>query len=95
MHLIADSAFARKLSAGIAGLPCEDITEELCLDGLGEFLNVLAGNAMSALERHGSYRLEAPRYGQFADRGWCFLASSDHGRAAVLLTPVERSEHAA
>ncbi len=89
MHLLSDSSFARKLSAGIASLPESSITAELCLDGLGEFLNVLAGNAMSALEGQGSYRLEAPRYGRFPDHGWWFYASSDYGRAAVIMTPVE------
>ncbi|MCP4036707.1 MAG: hypothetical protein GY733_07200, partial [bacterium] len=89
VHLISETAFARKLAAGIARLPESSLTAELCLDGLGEFLNVLAGNAMSVLESQGlGHRLEAPRYGRFPDEGWFFAVSSDYGKAVLVLCEV-------
>lgn len=84
--MLAEIAFARKLSSGIAGLPEDSLNAELCLDGLGEFLNVLAGNAMSDLETKGvEYRLEAPRYGHFPQDGWHFRIASDWGKASLVL----------
>lgn len=86
MHLMSELSFARKLSAGIASLPEASLTAELCLDGLGEFLNVLAGNAMSSLEADGiEYRLEAPRYGRFPESGWSFSIASEWGKATLVL----------
>jgi hypothetical protein len=87
IHLLSDLPFARKLSAGIAQLPPEHLNAELCLDGLGEFLNVAAGNAMSNLEKVGlEFRLESPRYGRFPDTGFWFELASEWGRAAVTLS---------
>lgn len=87
MHLLSEISFARKLGAGIARLPEESLNAELCLDGLGEYLNVLAGNAMSCLEMRGlEYRLESPRYGQFPEEGWRFAVASDWGKATLVLT---------
>lgn len=65
----------------------EHLNAELCLDGLGEFLNVVAGNAMSNLEEVGhGFRIEAPRYGRFPDTGCWFELASEWGRAAVILS---------
>lgn len=89
IHLLTELSFARKLGAGIAGLPESSVTADLCLDGLGEFLNVLAGNAMSSLEAEGvAYRLEAPRYGQSPQAGWWFEIASNWGRAALVLNEI-------
>ena len=89
IHLLTELSFARKLGAGIAGLPESSVSADLCLDGLGEFLNVLAGNAMSCLEAQGvEYRLEAPRYGQSPQAGWWFEIASNWGRAALVLNEV-------
>lgn len=89
MSIMSDISFARKLSAGIARLPEDDLSAERCLDGLGEFLNVLAGNTTSRLEQYGlEFRLEAPRYGRFPEQGWCFTIASDWGKASLVL--VER-----
>ncbi|MBW2293391.1 MAG: hypothetical protein JRG94_13925 [Deltaproteobacteria bacterium] len=89
VHLLSELCFARKLAAGIAGFPESSVTVDLSLDGLGEFLNVLAGNAMSRLEAEGvEYRLEAPRYGQSPQAGWWFEIASNWGRAALVLNEV-------
>jgi hypothetical protein len=86
IHLLSELSFARKLGAGIAGLAESSVTADLCLDGLGEFLNVLAGNAVSSLETEGvEIRLEAPRYGQFPQTGWWFEIASNWGKAALVL----------
>ena len=75
-----------QLAAGIAQLPEASVTADLCLDGLGEFLNVLAGNAMSGIQATGvECRLEAPRYGQSPQQGWWFEIASNWGKAALVL----------
>jgi len=89
IHLLSELSFARKLATGLAGLPESSITADLCLDGLGEFLNVLAGNAMSGLEAEGvECRIEAPRYGHTPDAGWWFEIASNWGRAALVLNEI-------
>jgi len=88
MTLASDLGFAQRLGSGISGLPPESLPEELCLDAIGEFLNVLAGNVMSALVNEGhEYRLEAPRFGDPPRSGWLFEVASDRGRAAFVVVP--------
>ena len=89
IHLLTELSFARKLAAGIAGLPESSVSADLCLDGLGEFLNVLAGNAVSSLETEGvEHRVEAPRYGHSPQAGWWFEIASNWGRAVLVLNQV-------
>lgn len=84
--IAAEMSFARKLSAGLVYLPEESLSAELCLDGLGEFLNVLGGAAITALGKRGiEYRLETPRYGQFPRQGSRFTISSEWGNASLIL----------
>lgn len=84
--ILSEISFAKKLGADMVRLRGDSLSAELCLDGLGEFLNVLAGNAMTCLEERGiEYRLEAPRYGQFPERGWRFVIASEWGKASLVL----------
>ncbi len=84
--LAADRSFGQKLAAGISGLAAESLSDELCLDALGEFLNVVAGNAMSAVEEEGlEYRLEAPRFGAAPEQGWNFPIATDRGAATFVV----------
>lgn len=88
MSLVAERAFGRRLCAGMAGLAEDAVSDELCLDALGEFLNVLAGNAMGRLDGQGcEHRLEAPRFGQPPVQGWRFSIVSVRGSADLVLTP--------
>ena len=84
--LIGDRAFCRKLAAGIAGQRESAVDDDLVTDGVGEFLNVLCGNAMSALERDGvATDLGAPDYDAELSDGWIFDLATSHGRAALVL----------
>lgn len=86
MTLASDRAFCKKLGSGIAGLAAESLSDELCLDALGEFLNVLAGNVASQVEDEGhEYRLEAPRFGTAVGDGWRFDLASEWGSAVFIL----------
>lgn len=84
--LITGISFARCLASGISGLPDDVLSPELCIDALGEFLNVMAGNAMSSLLEEGlEYRLEAPRYNEIPQFGWNFEIASNRGAASFVL----------
>ncbi len=84
--MIAGLSFARRLAAGISGLPDAVLSPELCIDALGEFLNVVAGNAMTTLQTEGrEYRLEAPRYDEMPQAGWVFEIASERGVACLVL----------
>ncbi len=55
-------------------------------DGIGEFLNVLAGNAVGALERAGAeVRLDPPCCGRSPCRGISFGLVSTAGRGVFVL----------
>jgi hypothetical protein len=84
--LVGDRAFARRLAAATAGLSEPMLDEELVLDGVGEFLNVLVGNAVSALEREGVVAtLGVPDYDAELSDGWLFHLATSVGRAALVL----------
>ncbi len=86
MCTITSTSFARRLASGISGLPDDVLSPELCIDALGEFLNVMAGNAMTSLQEEGlEYRLEAPRYDEIPRYGWVFEIASDRGLACFVL----------
>ena len=88
LTLASDRAFAQKLGSGISGLRAENLSDDCCLDAIGEFLNILAGNAISVLEESGlEYGIEAPRFGESIRDGWSFEIASDHGEAAFILAP--------
>jgi hypothetical protein len=86
MCLTTGHSFARRVASGISGLPDSVLSPELCIDALGEFLNVMAGNAMMSLQSEGlEYRLEAPRYDETPRYGWMFYVASDRGAACFIL----------
>ena len=61
----------------------------LLADGVGEFLNVLAGNAMGILEREKiSTELEPPHCGPELDSGYLFDLAVSVGQAALYLKPL-------
>ena len=84
--LVGDRNFCARLASGTSGIEEARIDRELLLDGVGEFLNVLAGNAISALERSGvQAELGVPDFDADLSDGWIFDLASSSGRAALIL----------
>jgi hypothetical protein len=84
--LVGDTRFCTGIAAATAGLPESAIDAELLVDGVGEFLNIVCGNAMSALERDGVMtRLGVPDYDAELSDGWLFDLATSRGRAALVL----------
>jgi hypothetical protein len=84
--LLGNDEFVELLAAGTSGIAREKLDRDLVLDGVGEFLNVLAGNAISALERTGvQAELGTPDYDAELADGWLFDLATSSGRAALVL----------
>ena len=85
--LICDLAFGESLAHGASGLaPC-DLDDEMVADGVGEFLNVLCGNAGSAVAKGGHpIELGPPDYEAELSDGWTVELAVGIGRAALLLS---------
>lgn len=86
--LTGDEDFAKRLTAGMLGAPIEDVNSFLLDDGLGEFLNVLVGNAVAIFEKQGQrVSLDPPRLGGHAtaSTGYLFPLLATHGKAALVL----------
>jgi len=89
ISLLGDHEFALQLAAATSGLDAESIDSELLDDGLCEFLNVLAGNAVSLLEREGIVmELEPPSSGVDVEAGHVFELAVSCGSAALVLEPI-------
>ncbi len=85
--LVSDLEFAEALSITTSGLSARDLDPEMVADGVGEFLNVLAGNAASAVIKEG-HRIELgpPDYDAELCGGWCVDLAVGTGRAALVLS---------
>jgi hypothetical protein len=87
--LLGDDAFSRQLAGAAAGIEVSDADLGLLSDGVGEFLNVLAGNAMSLLEQQGiSTELEPPQGEIDFGSGYLFELAVNVGSAALFLKPL-------
>jgi hypothetical protein len=85
LGLAADRAVASALAGGISGVPRESLDDSLLSDGLGEFLNVLAGNAVSVLDRDGvSAALEPVRHSGLPPLAHVFDLVATSGRGALV-----------
>jgi CheY-specific phosphatase CheX len=85
--LVCDSEFAEALAMQASGLsPC-DLDPEMVADGVGEFLNVLCGNAASGLAKEG-HRVELgpPDYDADLCDGWIVDLAVGTGRAGLVLS---------
>jgi hypothetical protein len=88
MTLAAERSLGEKLAVGVSGIDDASLAAELAVDALGEFLNVLAGNVVAALEAEGlENRLEAPKFGVLPTAGTRFSIASDYGEAVFVLVP--------
>jgi hypothetical protein len=82
--LACDDALAQRLSGSDP-----DADRELLEDGVGEFLNVLAGNAMGLVEQRGLATELAPPEGGFElGSGFLFPLAVNVGSAALYLEPL-------
>jgi CheY-specific phosphatase CheX len=86
--LVTDAEFARAVARATSGLAASELDAELVADGVGEFLNVLAGNAASAATRAGhTVELGPPDYEAEPSHGWIVDTAVGVGRAALVLSP--------
>jgi len=84
--LVGDRAFCARLASGTSGIAEAKLDHDLMVDGVGEFLNVLAGNAISALERSGvQAELGVPDHDAELADGWLFDLATSVGRSALVL----------
>jgi len=84
--LVGDRDFCRRVAGATTGLPESRLDHDLVTDAVGEFLNVICGNAMSALDRDGvETTLGVPDYCAELTDGWIFDLATSHGRAALVL----------
>jgi len=85
--LICDLDFGEALAHAASGLdPC-DLDAEMVADGVGEFLNVLCGNAGSAVAKEGHpIDLGPPDYEAELCDGWTVELAVGIGRAALVLS---------
>ena len=86
--LAADDEVASALAGGISGQPRPSLEGSLVGDGLGEFLDLLVGNALAALEREGVFScLEPVRRGALPAAGHVFDWIATVGRGALVVAP--------
>lgn len=85
--LVSDVEFAEALAMQASGLSPRDLDLEMVADGVGEFLNVLCGNAASGLAKLG-HRVELgpPDYDAELCDGWVVDLAVGIGCAAVVLS---------
>ena len=92
--LLGDEEFSLQLAGATAGLDEARLeaarqNPALLADGVGEFLNVLAGNAMGLLERKQiGTELEPPHSDPELDSGYLFDLAVSVGKAALFLKPL-------
>lgn len=86
--LVCDHAFAEALAVGATGMSPPELDPELIADGVGEFLNVLCGNAVGAVARDG-HRVELghPDYDATLGDGFEVELAVGVGRAGLALSP--------
>jgi len=70
-----------------SGISPKDLDPEMVADGVGEFLNVLGGNAVSAVTKAG-HRVELgpPDYEATLSDGWIVELAVGDGHAALVLS---------
>jgi len=85
--LVSDFEFAEALAMAASGISPQDIDPEMVADGVGEFLNVLGGNAVSAVTKEGQrVELGPPDYDATLSDGWTVELAVGTGRAGLVLS---------
>jgi hypothetical protein len=92
--LLGDEDFSVQLAGATGGLDQARLeatrrNPTLLADGVGEFVNVLAGNSMGMLERKNiTTELEPPHCNPELDSGYLFELAVSVGKAALFLKPL-------
>jgi CheY-specific phosphatase CheX len=87
LALVSDLEFAEALATAASGLSQCDLDPEMVADGVGEFLNVLGGNAASAMAKDGHHvELGPPDYDAELCDGWIVDLAVGTGSAALVLS---------
>jgi hypothetical protein len=87
--LACDRPFALPVVAATCSQDAASLDDGLIDDGLGEFLNVIAGNAMSALEKESIHSdLGPPCLEAELREGWEFQTAAGEGKAWLVLRRV-------
>lgn len=85
--LVCDREFAESLAIASTGLSASDLDPEMVADGIGEFLNVLAGNAVCKMASEGQrIELGPPDYDAELREGWIVDLAVGVGHAALVLS---------
>lgn len=85
--LVSDADFAEALAAASTGLEASELDAGMVADGVGEFLNVLCGNAASIAAKAGQQiDLGPPDYEAEISDGWLVDLAVGVGRAALILS---------
>ncbi len=85
--LVCDNVFAEALAVAASGIAPADLDPEMIADGVGEFLNVVGGNAVSAVTKEGQrVELGPPDYEATIADGWLVELAVGTGRAAMVLS---------
>ncbi len=95
LTLGCDYRFASKMHAGFMGRlsgplggQSQDVSATMLDDCVGEFLNILAGNAMDDLEQQGiPASLEPPTFGETPPEGHYAVLEASHGEAILVVSP--------
>jgi len=95
LMISVDNEFAIQLMNGLLGCELADEDEAPPLnDVLGEFLSIVAGNSLRALQEEGvTGRLGPPNYGgSTPEGGFAFALVSTVGEATLILTPEQTTD---
>jgi hypothetical protein len=85
LWIMTDAELAEKLAGGVAKLS-SGATREMVEDALGEFLNLVGGNAIALLERqHVRCELDPPRFGLVPTGGYAFDLVASCGTGTIVL----------
>ena len=89
MTLVFDEVFGRRLASRVSGLEASRLSSDLIYDGIGEFLNVVGGNAVAMLEREGiMVELGPPVRDSGLEAGTGFELVIGDGCAALILESI-------
>ena len=84
--LSADDEFTMALMEDVVGLRVDEPNRAILEDVLGEFLNIVIGNAVVAFEQDGGNSdLEFPAYGELPQSGYVFELACTTGQVRIVI----------
>ena len=92
ISLLGDRRFAGAVAGGTREVDVEARRDAFIQDGLGEFMNIVVGSAVSVYESRGHRtRIEPPVLGVLPTTGWGFDVAVTKGRAYLVLGAASRT----